>query len=159
MSPNNALESHQKILDDFSWSWFLCCVKISWICIWILGAFVQQCAMVWKDFLSCSCYISCTVVSYSEKSKIRKPFLTLINDNLISHRMKRTKKKLLWKGVFLGCMTFFIKFNPLCPNGQGSPQYPEAAAAAITECILDHPLNREQQPPIPNNCLTLLFNI
>ena len=36
------------------------------------------------------------------------------------------------------------------------------AAAAITECILDHPLNgeqQEQQPPIPNNCLTLLFNI
>ena len=158
MSPNNALESHQKILDDFSWSWFLCCVKISWICIWILGAFVQQCAMVWKDFLSCSCYISCTVVSYSGKSKIRIPFLTLINDNLISHRMKRTKKFVM-KRVFLGCMTFFIKFNPLCPNGQGSPQYPEAAAAAITECILDHPLNREQQPPIPNNCLTLLFNI
>ena len=26
------------------------CVKISWLCIWILGAFVQQCAMVWKDF-------------------------------------------------------------------------------------------------------------
>ena len=38
-------------------------------------------------------------------------------------------------------MTFFIKFNPLCPNGQGSPQYPETAAAAITECILDHPFN------------------
>ena len=41
------------------------------------------------------------------------------------------------------------------------------AAAAITECILDHPFNGEQQPPayaaiaaaIPNNCLTLLFNI
>ena len=54
------------------------CVKISWLCIWILGAFVQQCAMVWKDFLSCSCvskYISGTVVSKPKDwiSKIRIP--------------------------------------------------------------------------------------
>ena len=108
---------------DFSWSQFLCVWKYPDYAYeyWVhLCNSVQWCGRI---FLSCSCveiYPRTVVPNLKDWMKIRVAQPLSIIWSFIS-RLKRIGTILLWKRDFFR-LTFFIKFNPLCPNGQGSPQ-------------------------------------
>ena len=111
---------------DFSWScWFLCVWKYPDYAYeyWVhLCNSVQWCGRIFCPVPVCR---NIYLAQWSQNQKIESQKLGYLNSyqwpDLSYLFWKEWDTILLWKGFF-GCMTFFIKFNPLCPNGQGSPQ-------------------------------------